>query len=170
MFRKLTILAATMLLTVAVGAAFADHDEGRALTALIRGTANLAPTEDPCILINTPTATGLALNIGKFTWETQEVVDFGSSPDCLSPDSAEIDGQFVITAANLDQIFGVFQSVAQIDSVTNEITGLGHYEITGGTGRFEDAKGKGVSTVVGSLLPPFEFTGQLIARLSSDHD
>ena len=171
MFRNVTLLAAAMLFALAAGGVFADDDDDRLeLTALVRGNANPVPTEDPCILVNTETAKGLALNIGKITWKSEEVVDFSSNPDCFRPDGAEIEAKFVITVEDLGEILGVYQTVAQIDAFSNEITALGHYEITGGTGKFEDAEGKGVITAVGSLLPAFEFVGELIGRISSDAD
>lgn len=154
--------AATVLSLVLAGAALAD-DDGRfaGLTGLQRGFASPVPTADPCILINTETLSGLAVGIGPIEWESVEVVDLGSNPDCLAPAGAEIEGEFVITTGNGDQISGDYETVAQIDPATARITALGHYRVTGG---FARARGRGVITAEGNFLPPFDVTGQLIAQ------
>ncbi len=172
MFRNFTIYVAAMLLTTALAGAAVAGNDGRfaGLTLLAKGYASPMPTADPCILINTETATGLAVDIGGIKWESVEVVDLASNPDCSAPEGAEIEGEFVVTAENGDKIFGAYQTVAQIDVAMNEIAVLGHYRITGGTGGFARAKGKGVITALGNFLPPFELTGRLIAQPTSDDD
>ena len=169
MFKKLTILATAILFAVAAVPAIADeNDYELVLTALIKGLVNPQPTEDPCILTNTETGTGgLDLNIGKITLDTNEIVDFSSSPDCLHPDSADVDAKFTLTAvANSDKVYGAYQTVMVIKP-TGDLTALGRYQITGGTGRFTGAKGTGVITAQGSLFAP-EVTGQLIGDVSSN--
>lgn len=171
MFKKLTILTAAMLLTISVAPVFADENGNElVLTALVKGLANPLPTEDPCILTNTETGTGgLDQNIGKITLDTTEIIDLSSSLDCFNPDSAEVDAKFTLTAlANSDKVFGTYQTVILIDPA-GDLTALGRYQITGGTGMFEDAKGTGVITAQGNLFAP-EVTGQLIGDVSSNGD
>lgn len=156
-------IVAGLLILVLSGAVSADS-EARLFFAKVQGNANPMPSEtDPCIMVNTETGTGLALYMGKVSFDTEEIIDFCSNPD---PDRANIKGEFVFTAANGDQIFGVVNTVGRFDYETNEIAAFGSYELTGGTGRFEDAEGKGKITVGGSLLPPFELKGILVGRIS----
>ena len=99
-----------------------------------------------------------------------EVVDLASNPDCLAPAGAEIEGEFVITTESGDHITGDYKTVAQIDAAANRITALGHYRVTGGTGRFTRAKGRGVIKADGNFQPPFDLTGELIAQPASGDD
>ena len=173
MYRSFTLGAAAMVLSALLaGAALADGAGGgfRGLTALQKGFANPVPTADPCILINSETASGLAVGIGPVEWESVEVVDLASNPDCLAPAGAEIEGEFVITTESGDHITGDYKTVAQIDAAANRITALGHYRVTGGTGRFTRAKGRGVIKADGNFQPPFDLTGELIAQPASGDD
>ena len=43
-----------------------------------------------------------------------------------------------------------------------QVSALGQFQITGGTGRFAGASGDGTISAVGSLLPPFEVIGGMI--------
>lgn len=166
---KFTTYGAVMLFVIALtGAALADDTlPGGGVTALRKGFAKPMPTADPCILINTVEASGPAVDIGWIEWKSEEIVDLASpdDPHCLNPPtSAAIEGVFVITAENGDEIFGVYRGVAQIDPGAARIEALGHYRITGGSGSFEDRDGQGIATISGSFAPPFDFTGQLIAQ------
>jgi hypothetical protein len=127
----------------------------------LQGHANPAPTEDPCVLVNTEEATGSALGIGPITWASREVVNL-----CLNAEGAEVKGEFTITAANGDRLFGVYQTLAKLDFESNEITAHGRYRIVGGTGTFNGASGEGIIGAAGSLAPPFEFRGVLLGRVS----
>jgi len=158
--RNILSAVAGLLLLTFTGVAAADG-VSRPFSATLEGNANPVPTADPCILVNTETAASRALHLGEGTWGSEEVVNF-----CSNPAGADVDGKFVITAANGEQIFGVYRTLAHLDFGTNTITALGRYEITGGTGRFEGAKGEGDISASGSLLPPFEVTGGLFGRIS----
>lgn len=127
----------------------------------LQGHANPTPTEDPCVLVNTEEATGSALGIGPIAWAAREVVNL-----CSNAEGAEIEGEFAITAADGDQMFGVYQTLAQLDFESNKITASGRYRIVGGTGRFDGASGEGIIGASGSLQPPFEFRGVLLGRVS----
>lgn len=134
----------------------------RPFSVTISGNANPVPDpSNPCILLNTETATGTALHLGASEWASTEVVDF-----CSIPPAAEIAGEFVVSAANGDRIFGRYQTVGQVDFAASLITVIGRYQITGGSGRFEGATGEGEITATGSLAPPFGFTGGLFGRIS----
>src|SRR5262245_30404823 len=131
----------------------------RPFEASLVGNANPVSTVDPCVLINTETGSGQARHLGRFTWASVETVQACSDP-------AEIEGEFVMTAEDGDQVFGVYQTQAEFDFVANTITASGDYQITGGTGRFQGASGSGTLFAEGSLLPPFSFEGRLIGRIS----
>jgi len=127
----------------------------------LQGHANPTPTENPCVLVNTEAATGSAIGIGQIAWASREVVNL-----CSNAEGAEIEGEFTITAANGDQLLGVYQTLAQLDFESNKITASGRYRIVGGTGRFDGASGEGIIGAAGSLQPPFEFRGVLLGRIS----
>jgi len=133
----------------------------RPFIVALQGRANPTPTEDPCVLVNTEAATGSALGIGQIAWASREVVNL-----CSNADGAEVKAEFAITAANGDQLFGVYQTLAKLDFESNEITAHGRYRIMGGTGKFNGASGEGIIGAAGSLAPPFEFRGFLLGRVS----
>lgn len=161
-------VVATLLVVWITGAALADDTlPGEGITALRKGAAMPMPTADPCILMATVESSGPAVGIGWIEWRSEEIVDLSNpdDPDCSSPPtSAAIEGAFVITAELGDEIFGVYQGVAQIDAQAATIKALGHYQITGGSGRFEDREGQGITAISGRFAPPFDFTGELIAQ------
>jgi hypothetical protein len=136
-------------------------DEARPFTLVLTGNANPVPTDDPCVLINTETGTGVAAPLGLVRWHSREVVNF-----CTNPEGAEIEGEFTITTWNRDELRGHYRTVGQADPEAAEITAIGRYEVTGGTGRLAGATGKGVIAAAGSLAPPFAFNGGLFGRLS----
>lgn len=127
----------------------------------LQGNALPTPTDDPCILENRETATGQSTLLGRVRWESFEVVNL-----CSNPDGADVEGRFVITAPNGDQVTGTYRTLAQLDFAAGEITAAGWFEVTGGTGRLEQAAGKGAIAATGSLLPPFAFEGGLFGRIS----
>jgi hypothetical protein len=154
------VFAFTGSLVLALHTAAADDQVVRAFSATVEGNATPVPI-DPCTLLNTESATGWALHLGLITLETSETVDA-----CSNPAGAEVHGDFVMTAANGDQLFGNYDTLADLDFVTFRVTAIGDFHITGGTGRFEGATGGGVITADGSLLPPFELTGGFLGWIS----
>ncbi len=120
---------------------------------VISGNANPVPTGDPCILINSEAGSGIATALGMTGWASEEVVDFCADGD---PNTAAVEGQLVLTAANGDEIFAVYHTLATVNNEIAVITFAGTYEFTGGTGRFDDIRGSGSLAGQGSLLPPFE--------------
>ena len=164
-----TIRAVAMLFIICfAGAALADNTlPGDGITALRKGAATPMPTADPCILMATVESSGPAIDIGWIEWRSEEILDLShpDDPDCSNPPtSATIEGVFVITAEHGDEIFGVYQGVAQIDAQAATIKALGHYQITGGSGSFEDREGQGITAISGRFAPPFDFIGELIAQ------
>lgn len=152
------VLSAVALLLVVAFAGATDADQtSRPFRASLEGFANPAQTND-CTIINDEVGTGQALHAGAITLETTETVNL-----CAGPDGAKVTGEFVLTAANGDQIFGVYETIAIL---ATEVTAFGNYTITGGTGRFADATGQGVISAVGSLAPPFEVTGSMVGQIS----
>ena len=85
---------------------------------------------------------------------------------CANPEGAEIDGEFTITAWNGDKIQGTYHTLAHADTAANEIAAAGFFQITGGTGRFEEASGTGSIAAGGSLAPPFKFDGGLFGHIT----
>jgi hypothetical protein len=114
----------------------------------------------PCTIENTERGTGHATHMGTITWLSEETVDI-----CAYPDVAVVEGRFVLTSARGDQVTGSYRTVARLDFAANEVSAAGLYTITGGTGRFTGATGRGVVSVEGSLLPPFALGGQLTGTI-----
>ena len=154
------VFAFTGSLVLALHTAAADDPVVKAFSATVEGNANPVPISE-CILLNTETATGQALHLGQITLETAETVD-----RCSNPEGAEVHGDFVMTAANGDQLFGNYDTLADLNFVTFRVAAIGDFRITGGTGRFDGATGGGVITADGSLLPPFELTGGFLGQIS----
>lgn len=156
---KLTpVVAGAMLLAMPI-AAWAQTT-AVPFVVLLQGNANPTPTSDPCILVNTETGTSESATYGPLTWESTEVVDVCATGD------ADVDGAFSLTAANGDRLSGTYRTSAHLDFQAGVITAVGRYKLTGGTGGFAGAKGKGVIAASGSLLPPFDFQGGLFGRIS----
>lgn len=152
-----TALALLALVVTGTGAAEATTVP---FVVMLQGNASPAPTSDPCILINTETGTGQSATLGPVTWASTETVDVCAAGD------ADVDGTFTITTAAGDTLTGTYRTSAHLDSQAGTITAVGRYKVTGGTGLFANAKGKGVIAASGSLLPPFAFEGGLFGRLA----
>ncbi len=135
--------------------------ESRPFGATLEGHANPVPTSDPCVLTNTEAGTGKAVHMGAIAWASSETVNF-----CTNPEGADVTGEFVMTAANGDQIRGHYTTLAHPDFQAGVITFSGEWEITGGTGRFEQASGQGTLTGEGSLAPPFGVMASFVGNIS----
>lgn len=147
-------------LVLAMSTAASAQTPAVPFVVLLQGNASPTPTDDPCILVNTETGTGQSAALGPLTWASREVVDVCATGD------ADVDGEFTLTAANGDRLSGTYRTSAHLDFQAGVITAVGRYKLTGGTGGFAGAKGKGVIAATGSLLPPFEFEGGLFGRIS----
>ena len=134
------------------------HAESRPFRMSSQGHANPIPVDD-CTLTNSEVGTGQALHLGALTWFSNEVVDL------CAEGGPQVSAEFVLTAANGDQVFGHLRTVARLDFATNQITFAGLWEIDGGTGRFENATGLGELSGWGNLLPPFEVTAEFSGEI-----
>jgi hypothetical protein len=147
-----------MVLAFSVSAA---ADSARPFGATLEGYANPVPTSDPCVLTNTEGGTGKAVHMGAIAWASSETVNF-----CTDPEGAEVQGSFVMTAANGDQLHGEYTTLAHPDFTSGVITFSGQWTIVGGTGRFENATGGGTLTGEGSLAPPFAVMASFVGKVS----
>ena len=130
--------------------------------AVLQGEANPVPIGE-CTLANTETGSGVATHLGKWTWSDQETAQFLS---CPPPGSAiAVTGQFVMVAANGDEIDGTFETSGTFDPV-NGVSVQGPYIFVSGTGRFLNVTGSGIITAHGSAGPPFDFVGSLDGVIS----
>ena len=125
------------------------------LPRVLTGNAHLSETDDPCVLRNDETGDGEATDLGPFTWESVEHVDF-----CTIPGGVEVSGRFTMTAADGDQLFGKYTTIGLFDEAGN-LRIHGKYHFKGGTGRFAGATGKGDLDALAFLSPGLPFEGQL---------
>ena len=136
------------------GRASSSDDHSRPLVVTFGGFVGPTPTSDPCILVNNEHGEGKGTHLGAISWELEETVDL-----CSNPDGADVNGQIVLTAADGDQLFANYVTLAHLDFAANQFTASGTYRITGGTGRFASAGGTGVIAATGILSPPFDVAG-----------
>jgi hypothetical protein len=151
---RLAALGATLALTAAT--AVADSPP-RPFKVVIDGNANPVFT-GPCTITNTETGTGHATHMGTITWQSTENVD-ACGPDAI------VHAEFIITAATGERVTGTYSTIAHLDFMAGEVRAAGLYRITGGTGRFAAASGKGVITAEGSLSPPFGVLGDMTGTI-----
>ena len=130
--------------------------ESRPFSVALDGHASPAFQPDGCTIINDEQGTGHANHLGRITWQSHETVDV-----CSNPDGGVVVGQITITAANGDLVTGTYETLANLDFAAGQVTALGHFEITGGTGRFANATGHGIISATGSLAPPFAVIGAM---------
>jgi hypothetical protein len=153
--RRFPLLVSTLVI-LSLTAGVAANPELRPLTVSLDGNASPVFQPDGCTIVNDEHGTGHARHLGAISWQSHEVVDI-----CSNPEGADVVGEIVITAANGDQVFGTYQTLAHLDFVAGQVRALGAYQITGGTGRFVNATGQGIISAVGSLAPPFGVLGQM---------
>lgn len=152
-----TVVVAFVLALAPLSAA---SQQIRPFEVSIIGNANPIPhPEIPCVLLNTETGDVRGNHIGAGTWSSFETVDF-----CADPAVGDVVGEFTLTAANGDQIFGIYSTVVLTGDGT--IAASGTYEITGGTGRFENATGTGTVDATGDFGPPFGVIGAMSGGIS----
>jgi hypothetical protein len=149
-----TVVPALVVFVLTAG--LAAQSNSRPFAVTLDGHASPIFQPDGCTIINDEQGTGQAQHMGRITWQSHEVVDV-----CSNPDGANVVGEMVISAADGDQVFVTYQTLAHLDFVAGQVRALGSYQITGGTGRFVDASGQGIISAVGSLAPPFGVLGQM---------
>jgi hypothetical protein len=150
------VLCTAALLVAAFSSGIAADPQVRPFSVTLDGYASPEFQPDGCTIINDEHGTGQASHLGAISWQSHEVVNL-----CSNPDGAEVEGDIVITAANGDQVFGTYETLAHLDFGAGQVRALGSYQITGGTGRFVDAAGQGIISAVGSLAPPFGVIAQM---------
>jgi hypothetical protein len=153
--RRVAILMSAIvvaMLTVGAGA----QSNSRPFNVTLDGFASPVFQPDGCTIINDEHGTGQASHLGAISWQSHEVVDV-----CSNPEGADVEGEIVITAANGDQVFGTYYTLAHLDFGAGQVRALGSYQITGGTGRFVNASGQGIISALGSLAPPFGVLAQM---------
>jgi hypothetical protein len=155
--KNLRTLAIGIAVSIAVAATIGAAAERRPFGATVKGESNAAPTSDPCLLAITESGTGMAVHMGKIAWAATETLNV-----CSNPEGADAQAQFVITAANGDAVFGSYVSVVLLDPAAGVLTFTGRWRVAGGTGRFQDAIGKGTLSGEGRL------TASTHARLTAN--
>ena len=92
--------------------------------------------------------TGHATHLGAFTWEATGTITVtgvaGSTWDI------KVHGNFTMTAANGDTIYGYFNTTGTFDTGTGVISTSGPYVFLGGTGRFARVEGGGTIAATGT--------------------
>ena len=151
--RYVAVVALSLLLGPAILNA---NTETRPFSVTLDGYASPAFQPDGCTIINDEQGTGQARHLGAITWQSHEVVNL-----CTNPDGADVVGEIVLTAADGAQVFGTYETLANLDFGAGVVRALGAYRITGGTGRFVNAAGDGIISAVGSLAPPFGVLGAM---------
>jgi hypothetical protein len=117
-----------------------------------------------CTLEIIEAGTGRAVHMGAITWEATETLNFCEKPEDAN---AAINGTFVMTAANGDQVHGQYATLQYLDPATGVFTFSGQWSIAGGTGRFQDAAGQGTLSGEGRLsAPPVSVMGTMVGALS----
>jgi hypothetical protein len=145
-----------LLMSVTFESHVAAQSSARPFTVTLDGFASPEFQPDGCTIVNDEHGTGQASHLGAISWQSHEVVNV-----CSNPEGADVEGEIVITAANGDQVFGTYYTLAHLDFGAGQVRALGSYQITGGTGRFVNASGQGIISAVGSLAPPFGVLGQM---------
>lgn len=151
----LGVVVAVSVLFLTIGSV---HAQSRPFRMSLQGHANPTPVDD-CTLTNSEAGTGHARHLGALTWVSNEVVDL------CAEGGPRISADFVLTAANGDQVVGSLRTAANFDPVANQVTFAGLWTVAGGTGRFDDATGQGQLSGWGNLLPPFEVTAEFSGEI-----
>lgn len=137
------------------------------LTVVVSGggtPAVAAPTETPfrasfdVVMSLTPdsacggfrvsgTGVGRAMHMGAATLSVDECVDFA-----MEPGRVHVYGTLVLTAANGDQLQVSVDKVGDLPGPTGDAHVAGPYVVSGGTGRFAGATGRGTTTTDANVV------------------
>jgi hypothetical protein len=158
---SISVAVVTACVALGLSVTVAAGGSSRPFKASIHTFAAPAPTADPCVLSNAEAGSAQVTHLGKSEMESNELVNL-----CSNPEGADISGQFTMTAANGDQLFGSYDTLGHLDFANDEVTFSGQFTITGGTGRFQDATGGGSIEGSGTLSPPFDVFAQMNGRIS----
>ena len=99
----------------------------------IDGSLVATPTANPAIYLDVAHAVGNANHLGAFTKVTSDVVNLATG---------EVTGAFTMTAANGDQLTGVYGGSFTFGPAPGTFSWVLNATITGGTGRFLHAIGE----------------------------
>ena len=137
LIRALLALLATTLLVPSVSLA----QSTKPFKATLAITELLQPVGGPpCFVLGHISGSGQAAHMGAVSVVS---VDCVNPVDLLNPTVFGFSSnQFVLTAASGEQIFATYAGIFTIDGAVAAING--GYEITGGSGRFLNAKGRGI--------------------------
>jgi hypothetical protein len=112
----------------------------------------LDPFDPECQTIETRgTQSGQGLHLGKFTGEAASCLEFtGFNPDIGGFTFEALSADFFYVAANGDEVRLVMDpdNPSLFTFIAGVFTGIGGYDIVGGTGRFEGATGYVTSTFI----------------------
>jgi hypothetical protein len=135
--RCVVTLGILLLWTISAGAADLPF-KGR-----IVGSFTAAPSANPTIFLGGANASGLATHIGAFTKVTQDVTNIVTG---------EVQGAFTMTAADGDQVTGVYSGFLAFGATPGSFSWVLNATITGGTGRFAAATGTFVFIAEGQAV------------------
>jgi len=99
--------------------------------------------------------------MGAIAWAGAQTLNL-----CTNPEGADDHGEFVMTAANGDEVFGSYVTLVRFDFEAGVFTFTGRWRISGGTGRFSHAIGEGTVSGEGSVAPPSKVTARLAGTIS----
>ncbi len=161
--RQGALLASALVLLMATPTASDAGGRPRPFAAAIVGQSTVSPTSDGCVLSVTEAGTGVALHLGKTAWAATESLNL-----CVEPGRAHAQADFVMTAADGDEIFGRYVSVVRLDRQTGAFTFVGRWQVAGGTGRFQHAAGDGTLIGRGQMTSPSaaELAGSFVGTIS----
>ena len=112
------------------------------------GQAMFTPTSTPGVFVNTFAGEGLASHLGRVEVSVTEIIDL------TSPSGAVVqrDGRMTMNAANGDALRWSYSGAGTSPDAGGDLTFSGTYTVTGGTGRFADASGRGTYTGAGNVV------------------
>lgn len=130
------LLALGMVLWMCV--AYGNPGGLQPFRATIRATEVLTPTDRPGVFSVQIDGAGSGSLFGRLTFSATEIIDFVSNPGTATV----TDGEFIITAANGDQLFATYSGSGVPDPDNpGFVLGSATATLTGGTGRFACASG-----------------------------
>ena len=140
-------LAARACWVVALGSSLlwaspADAKD-RPFKGRIDGSFVASPSANPTIYVGGAQASGNATHLGAFSKVTSDVTNIATGA---------IEGSFTMTAANRDQLTGVYTGFLAFGTTPGTFSWVLNATITGGTGRFLHATGQFVFLANGTYV------------------
>ena len=130
------VIAHAVLLLVCV--AYGNPSGLQPFRATIDAQEVLIPTNQPGIFTVEIEGSGSGAHFGRLTFSATETIDFLSDPGT----AIVTDGEFIITAANGDQVFATYVGSGVQDANNPDfVLGTATATLTGGTGQFSCASG-----------------------------